>query len=101
MNTLQSYPNWSRPNISIEFLGTLGVNDIRDSYIILNEEKIPWSSNKTGFFNVMDYAKSNFNYIKSIAYGRRMEEYKLKRKVDLVQALQLWDVHFKNTTGLS
>lgn len=95
-----SYPNWRKPAPTNEFLGTWGVTKERNSYIVLDGEHIPWPAGSASFYST-NYKECSFIDLKTIASVRRMGEHKLRKKVDLIAALQKWDQHFKNTTPAS
>ena len=66
--------------------------------IVIHGKEISWPLECIADFRVIDYGSEDFLRLKGIARARKMREWKLKRKTDIVAALKKWDQEMENTS---
>ena len=88
------------PEANANWLGGIGCGFPKDGYLVIRGQTIPWPKNNTATFAVIDYTQEDFLRLKSTARYRCMTEWKLRKKADIIKALQEWDIIMQNQTPL-
>ena len=87
------------PQPTAAWLGTCAPPvDTYQAEVVIHGQVIPWPRQSVRDFQVRDYSNVSFLELKSTARARRMTEWKLSRKLELVEALERWDQVMENTT---
>ena len=98
MTNMLSAPWGVIPVADAEWLGEIGCRFPLDGYLLIMGQRIAWPKNNTATFTVIDYENEDYLRLKSNARSRRMKEWKLRRKLDIIAALKEWDRVMQNTT---